>query len=402
MAGHVRRLVGRPLRWRSCRSSSRPTSSRAPLPPRQAADGARQQGLAALGHDVAIRRWPTAARAPWTCWAAPTGRRVVTGPLGDPVEAAWRLSGRTAVIEMAQASGLALVGGAEGNDPVAASTYGTGELIAAAVDAGARRVIVGVGRIGDAPTAGSARSGRCTRCSASAASRIEVACDVRTALPGGRARVRAAEGRHGGTGRAAGRRLERLAQVYAEDHGVDVPDAGRRRRSRRAGRRAGLCRGRAGVGVRPGGRSRWIWTRPSSRPTWSSPARGSWTTSPSTARSSAVWSSWRAVARGARWSPWSGRPSTAPRIASPTVSLVEAVRAGRGRSATTAGLPPRRPAQLGDLSRRSADSHVASPDLDASGGRSLMSTTTSGRLGPDQLGHRRAPGPGRPGTAPSA
>ena len=53
----------------------------------------------------------------------------VMGPLGDPVDAGWRLSGGTAVIEMARASGLALVGGAEGNDPVAATTYGTGELI---------------------------------------------------------------------------------------------------------------------------------------------------------------------------------------------------------------------------------------------------------------------------------
>src|SRR5512137_552421 len=42
---------------------------------------------------------------------------VVMGPLGDAVEAGWRLSGRTAVLEMAQASGIALVGGAEGNDP---------------------------------------------------------------------------------------------------------------------------------------------------------------------------------------------------------------------------------------------------------------------------------------------
>src|SRR3954452_13461964 len=63
---------------------------------------------------------------------------LVTGPLGDPVQAGWQLRERRAVIEMATASGLELVGGARGNDPVAASTYGTGELIAAALDAGAR------------------------------------------------------------------------------------------------------------------------------------------------------------------------------------------------------------------------------------------------------------------------
>src|SRR3954452_21081463 len=50
----------------------------------------------------------------------------VTGPLGDPADAAWRFDRRSAVIEMARASGLELVGGAEGNDPIAASTTGTG------------------------------------------------------------------------------------------------------------------------------------------------------------------------------------------------------------------------------------------------------------------------------------
>jgi glycerate kinase len=53
---------------------------------------------------------------------------------------------------MAQASGLELVGGAERNDPVAASSAGTGELIVEALDAGARRVIVGLG--GSATTDG--------------------------------------------------------------------------------------------------------------------------------------------------------------------------------------------------------------------------------------------------------
>ncbi len=50
----------------------------------------------------------------------------VTGPLGRPVEAGWRLSKRVAVIEMALASGLDLVGGADGNDPVAATTAPNG------------------------------------------------------------------------------------------------------------------------------------------------------------------------------------------------------------------------------------------------------------------------------------
>src|SRR5699024_782388 len=69
----------------------------------------------------------------------------VTGPLGVPVDAGWRLDGQRAVIEMAAASGLLLAGGADGNDPMAATTRGTGELIAAAIEAGASDILVGVG-----------------------------------------------------------------------------------------------------------------------------------------------------------------------------------------------------------------------------------------------------------------
>lgn len=69
----------------------------------------------------------------------------VTGPLGRPVDAAWRLDGDLAVIESAAASGLVLAGGGEVNDPWGATSRGVGELIALALDAGASRVIVGMG-----------------------------------------------------------------------------------------------------------------------------------------------------------------------------------------------------------------------------------------------------------------
>lgn len=60
---------------------------------------------------------------------------VVEGPLGDPVEAEWLRVGGVAVIEMARASGLELAGGHDGNDPVLASTRGTGALMVAAARA---------------------------------------------------------------------------------------------------------------------------------------------------------------------------------------------------------------------------------------------------------------------------
>src|SRR4051812_50212192 len=81
---------------------------------------------------------------------------VVTGPLGDPVNAEWRMYRGTAVIEMARASGLTLVGGALNNDAMAASTIGTGELIDMAPDAGAKKIIVCLG--GAAATPGGYRA----------------------------------------------------------------------------------------------------------------------------------------------------------------------------------------------------------------------------------------------------
>ncbi len=76
-----------------------------------------------------------------------TRRRArVRDPLGRPVEAAWGLcgDGRTAVVEMAAASGLELLSPEE-RDPMLTSTWGTGELIREALDAGAARIIVGIG-----------------------------------------------------------------------------------------------------------------------------------------------------------------------------------------------------------------------------------------------------------------
>ena len=70
----------------------------------------------------------------------------VTGPLGDAIEARWGVmgDGETAVIEMALASGLALIPD-DRRDPRRATTYGTGELIRAALEDGYRRIIVGLG-----------------------------------------------------------------------------------------------------------------------------------------------------------------------------------------------------------------------------------------------------------------
>jgi glycerate kinase len=211
----------------------------------------------ARASDIALAIGAGATSAGWECDEVPLadggegtlevlggGNRttLVSGPLGDPVRAAWRLDGRRAVIEMALASGLELVGGARGNDPVAATTYGTGELIATALDAGARRIIVGVG--GSATTDGGLGALRAVYpLQRLRGLDLQVACDVRTRF------VEAADlfaGQKGASGAQIAllrRRLERLAQVYLDEHRVDVRDL------ERAGAAGGLAGGLAAVGA---------------------------------------------------------------------------------------------------------------------------------------------------------
>ena len=68
----------------------------------------------------------------------------VSGPLGAPATATYGIAGATAVMEMAQASGITLVPAAERN-PLVASTYGVGEMISDAISRGCRRFVVGIG-----------------------------------------------------------------------------------------------------------------------------------------------------------------------------------------------------------------------------------------------------------------
>jgi glycerate kinase len=76
---------------------------------------------------------------------------IASGPTGEPVQSGYARSGNTAVVELADVSGLVrLPGGVPA--PLTATSYGTGELIAAAVDAGCTRIILGIG--GSASTDG--------------------------------------------------------------------------------------------------------------------------------------------------------------------------------------------------------------------------------------------------------
>ncbi|MGW5366216.1 glycerate kinase family protein [Actinopolymorpha pittospori] len=71
----------------------------------------------------------------------------VSGPFGEPTPATLLMHEETAYIESAQACGLTLVPEKE-RDPERATTYGVGELVAAALDAGARKLVIGLGGSG--------------------------------------------------------------------------------------------------------------------------------------------------------------------------------------------------------------------------------------------------------------
>ena len=110
------------------------------------AAGLRRSGLEAELHLLPIA---DGGNGTLDAFLAGGGERVavtVEDPVGRPVEAAFALlpDGRTAVIEMALASGLELLD-ARQLDPLRASTYGTGQLLRAALDRGVTRVIVGMG-----------------------------------------------------------------------------------------------------------------------------------------------------------------------------------------------------------------------------------------------------------------
>lgn len=164
----------------------------------------------------------------------------VTGPLGDPVEAAWVvLTGGLGVVEMARASGRALVAGR--NDPLRASTRGTGELIRAAARAGIRRMVVGVG--GSATTDGGLGALDALGWSLQGLEVI-VACDVTTRFLDAARVYGPQKGASAAQVALLTRRLERLAQQYLDRTGAEVTG------QPGGGAAGGLAGGLAAIGAR--------------------------------------------------------------------------------------------------------------------------------------------------------
>ncbi|MGB8265852.1 MAG: glycerate kinase, partial [Candidatus Velthaea sp.] len=115
------------------------------------------EGLRAVWGAVDLRLVPMADGGEGTVeafLAAGAAKRTarVRGPLGAEVAATYARDGERAILEMASASGLALLG--ERPDARRATTYGTGELLRHALDDGARSIVLGIG--GSATTDGGA------------------------------------------------------------------------------------------------------------------------------------------------------------------------------------------------------------------------------------------------------
>ena len=142
-----------------------------------------------------------------------------TDPLGRPIEAAFGATDGLAVVETAAASGLSLV--AKGKrDPIAATTYGTGQMLAAAVASGASDIYLAVG--GSATTDGGTGAVRALEAAGGLGrAKLTVLCDVRTPFEDA-ARV---FGPQKGAGpddvRRLSDRLRRQARTYAGRYGRD-------------------------------------------------------------------------------------------------------------------------------------------------------------------------------------
>jgi glycerate kinase len=188
-------------------------------------DACEAMGVGARGAGWTCRSLPLADGGEGTLEALGGPNRVstVSGPLGADVDAAWRLEGELAVIEMARASGLALAGGKASNDAVRATTRGTGELISAAIAAGATRIVVGVG--GSATTDGG--SGALAALAAwlplsEHAVQIEVACDVTTTFVDAAPVFGPQKGASARDIDALAERLEALVARYRREFDLDV------------------------------------------------------------------------------------------------------------------------------------------------------------------------------------
>lgn len=174
-----------------------------------------------LGHDAETLPMADGGEGTLEALGGATEVSTVAGPDGMPREAQWRLSEGTAVIEMARASGLALLPDGA-NHPLAATSAGTGELIREAFARRARRVIVTVG--GSATTDGGLGAINEMGSIPSGAELI-VVCDVETRFKDAARDFGPQKGASPDQVAELTERLEDLEAQYLDRFGVNVGDA---------------------------------------------------------------------------------------------------------------------------------------------------------------------------------
>jgi glycerate kinase len=168
---------------------------------------------------------------------------IVTGPLGEPVDAALRLDDDdTALVEAALACGLSLAGGPEGNDPLHATSHGVGDLIHAALAEGADRIVVAVG--GVASTDGGLGAVEALRDSLPLPVPLDVACDVDARFLAAADVFAPQKGATPEDVLILRMRLEQIAERYRGEFGADVLELPG------AGAAGGLAGGLAAIGAR--------------------------------------------------------------------------------------------------------------------------------------------------------
>jgi glycerate kinase len=139
------------VNWNLLKIMVAPDSFKSSLTAKQAA-GQMVAGIKDVMPNAQIYKFPIADGGEGTteCIVDAVGGQIikknVTGPLGDPVTGFYGIldDSRTAIIEVASASGLCLVPEEKFN-PLRATSYGTGELITAAIDSGCREIFIGLG-----------------------------------------------------------------------------------------------------------------------------------------------------------------------------------------------------------------------------------------------------------------
>ena len=190
-------------------------------------------GARRAGWEFRIRAMADGGEGTLDALGGPNAISTVRAANGGEVAAGWRLDeGGLAVIEIAAAAGLQQAGGRTGNDPVHATTVGVGDLIAEALEAGAIRVVVGLG--GSATTDGGWGAVEVLESYAPLAGpdagyAVVVAHDVFTSFTDAAAVFGPQKGASPDQVRILTRRLVGLQELYLAQYGVDLsqlPGAG--------------------------------------------------------------------------------------------------------------------------------------------------------------------------------